>query len=46
MKNESFRAFDFYLANGELFARLHYTKATILGIWPNATIKRNKVYLV
>jgi hypothetical protein len=46
MKSESFKAYDVYLANGELFARLTFTKSAILAFWPDAKIKRNKVYLV
>ncbi len=46
MKTETFKAFEVYLSNGELFARLSFTKAAILAFWPNAKIKRNKVYLV
>ena len=46
MKTESFKAYDVYLANGELFARLTFTKTAILAFWPDAKIKRNKVFLV
>lgn len=45
MKPESFKAYDVFLSNGDLFARLTFTKTAILAFWPDAKIKRNKVYL-
>jgi hypothetical protein len=45
MKTESFKAYDVFLSNGDLFARLTFTKSAILAFWPDATIKRNKVFL-
>jgi hypothetical protein len=45
MKSESFKAYDIILSNGDMFARLTFTKSAILAFWPDAKIKRNKVYL-
>lgn len=39
------QTYTFYLANGDLFARLTFTKAAIKAWWPDARIVRNKVYL-
>lgn len=45
MKNETFKIYQVYLANGELLGRLSFTREAIKSFWPGAKIVRNKVYL-
>ncbi len=41
----SYEAFDFYLSNGEWFARLVFPRKALKALFPGARIRKGGVYL-